>query len=161
VILPSVRGSRVSFRATTPDGCHCTAMLLTMRRAVAAAVAAVGGAGATDTCSVAVLLTSFSACRPQVWSPLKSQPIACCCRHRHTISTTGDSNSTQKQQQTVWRPDDPCVFSTGMRLPSLVRCKSSARPLPIACFGQRSNAAESGVLTANRPRAWLTADNTV
>ena len=63
VILPSVRGSRVSFLATTPDGCHCTAMLFTIRRAVAAAVAAVGGAGATDTCRVAVSLSSFSACR--------------------------------------------------------------------------------------------------
>jgi hypothetical protein len=38
-------------------------MLLTMRRAVVAAVAAVGGAGATDTCSIVLLLTSFSACQ--------------------------------------------------------------------------------------------------
>lgn len=66
VILPSVRGSSASFRATTPDGCHCTVMLFTMRRAVAAAVAAVGGAGATDTCSIVLLLTSFSACRPGI-----------------------------------------------------------------------------------------------
>ena len=62
VILPRVRGSRVSFRANRPEGCHWTVMLFTMRRAVAAAVAAVGGAGATDTCSIVLLLTSFSAC---------------------------------------------------------------------------------------------------
>lgn len=63
VILPSVRGSSVSRRATAPEGWYCTVMLFMIRCAVVAAVSAVAGAGANITRNIVVLLATFSPCR--------------------------------------------------------------------------------------------------